>query len=50
MKTKNLKELESERVRLYLKALKMFPNSPRQLEVKKEIEKISKKIEKYFGN
>lgn len=50
MKMENKNQLEAERNRLFFKALKMFPNSPRQNKVKKEIEKINKKLEKYFGN
>lgn len=37
-------ELIKKRNSLYIKALKMFPNSPAQLEVRKEIDKLNKKI------
>lgn len=50
MKMENKNQLEAERLRLFLKAFKMFPNSPKQNKVIKEIEKINKKLEKYFGN
>jgi hypothetical protein len=39
-----LKDLEKERDSLYLKALKMMPNSPAQLKVRAEIDKILIKI------
>jgi hypothetical protein len=42
--SEGLKELEKERDSLYLKALKMMPNSPAQLKVRAEIDKILVKI------
>lgn len=42
-----INELIKERDKLYLKALKMFPNSPRQLAVRKEIDAIILKIKKH---
>lgn len=45
---KGLKEdnLISERNKLYIKAMKLFPNSPAQMKVRKEIEKLNKMINK----
>jgi uncharacterized protein with ATP-grasp and redox domains len=38
-------DLISKRNSLYLKALKLFPNSPAQIKVRKEIEKLNKMID-----
>jgi hypothetical protein len=41
-----VKELERERDRLFLKALKMMPNSPAQLKVRAELDKIMAQLKK----
>ena len=43
---KKKKELEKELVSLYSKALKMMPNSPSQMKVRAEIDKLNKEIDK----
>jgi len=40
----NENDLIKKRNKLYMKALKLFPNSPAQLKVRKEIEKINKQL------
>lgn len=41
-----LKVLETQRITLYFKAMKVFPNSLKQERIVKQIEFISKKIKK----
>lgn len=41
-----VKKLELERMKLYNKAFKTFPNSPKQLKIIAEIDKLTKQIEK----
>lgn len=41
-----LKVLENQRITLYFKAMKVFPNSPKQLKIRQEIESISNEIKK----
>ena len=44
--SEGLKELEKQRDQLFLKALKMMPNSPAQLKVRAELDKIMAQIKK----
>jgi hypothetical protein len=39
-------KLETERNKLYFKALKLFPNSPQQMKVRKKIDLLNIKIKK----
>ena len=41
-----LKDLEKQRMKLFIQALKMMPNSPAQMKVRYEIDKLGKEIEK----
>lgn len=41
---KKLEELKSTRNKLYIKALKQFPNSPIQLRTREEIDKVNEEI------
>jgi hypothetical protein len=39
-------DLISKRNKLYIQAMKLFPNSPTQIKVRKEIERLNKLINK----
>jgi hypothetical protein len=47
IKYTKLEKLQAEKIKLFSKALKQFPNSPTQKKTKIEIEKVSKKIEAF---
>ncbi len=40
-----IKALELQKMKLYTMAFKAFPNSPRQLKIRKQIQELEKKIE-----
>jgi len=44
--TSKINELELKRLRLINKAFKAFPNSPKQMEIRAEIDDLTKRIEK----
>lgn len=41
-----IKKLELERMKLYSKAMKTFPGSPKQLKIRAEIDELTKQIDK----
>lgn len=47
LKEESKQELELQRMKLYNKAFKMFPNSPKQLKVQKEIDAINQKLKAF---
>lgn len=47
IKEESKQELELQRMKLYNKAFKMFPNSPKQLKVQKEIDAINQKLKAF---
>jgi len=49
MDAKERKELESQKLKLFSKALKHMPNSPAQLKIRKEIDAIMKQLKEDIG-
>ena len=46
MMGEGLKDLEKQRMKLFIQALKMMPNSPAQMKVRAEIDRLGKEIQK----